>query len=64
MKKLTEHLHLRVDQGFAARFKRAASKYGNPSTVHRELLIAFIDGRVTIRPDPNKRKLEDLYSES
>ena len=60
MKKLNEHIHLRVDQGFASKFKRAASKYGNPSVVHRDLLTAFIEGRISIRPDPNKPKLEDL----
>lgn len=60
-KALSEHLHLRVNPGFKAKWKRHASRFGEPSTVHRQLLEAFIDGRVKIRPDPNKPKLEDLY---
>lgn len=59
-KKLSEHIHLRVDQGFAQKFKRVASRYGNPSSIHRELLLAFIEGRVTVKPDPNKPTLENI----
>lgn len=60
MKKLNSHIHLRVDEAFAKQFKKAAGAYGNPSDVHRELLEAFVSKRITIRPDPNKPKLEDL----
>jgi len=60
MKKLNEHIHLRVTPGFTKQWKKAASRYGAPSTVHRELLVAFVEGRVKITGDPNKPKLEDL----
>ena len=53
-------MHLRVDPGFSRKFKNVAGKYGNPSVVHRDLLTAFVEGRVTIRRDPSKPKLEDL----
>jgi len=60
MKNLNEHIHLRVSPGFTKQWKKAASRYGTPSTVHRDLLTAFVEGRVKITADPTKPKLEDL----
>ena len=57
---LTEMIYLRVDPGFPKRFKKAASKYGNPSAVHREILTAFIEGRMILDP-PRHSQMEKLY---
>ena len=58
--RLTEMLYLRVNPGFPKRFKKVANKYGNPADVHREILTAFIEGRVTFTPPPNPQK-ENIY---
>lgn len=34
-----------------------ADSYGGPTYVVRELVEAFIEGRLTIKPNPNKRSL-------
>ena len=57
---LTEMIYLRVNPGFPKRFKKVASKYGNPAAVHREILTAFIEGRVTLQP-PRNPQMENLY---
>lgn len=55
---LNDHIYLRVPKALKAKFKKTCSQYGSPSAVHRQLIEAFTEGRVTIRPDPNKPKLE------
>ena len=60
-KKLTEVLYLRVSKGFKVAFQNKAQRFGDSAEVHRELLEAFVDGRVKIDPDPNKPEKENLY---
>lgn len=55
---LNEHIYLRVPSALKTKFKKACSQYGAPAAVHRQLIEAFVDGRVTIRPDPTKPRLE------
>ena len=57
---LTEMIYLRVNPGFPKRFKKVAGKYGEPAAVHREILTAFIEGRITLQP-PRHPQLEKLY---
>jgi hypothetical protein len=59
--KLTDVIYLRVPKGFKKTFRNNAGRFGDPADVHRELLEAFVDGRVTIVPDPNKPQKENLY---
>ena len=58
--RLSEILYLRVNKGFSKQFKREAGRYGHPADVHREILTAFIEGRVVLKP-PSNPKLENLY---
>lgn len=41
------------------KFQQAARKFGDPSDVLRDLMQAFADGRVSVKPDPNKPTLEN-----
>lgn len=59
--KLTDVLYLRVRKGLKKAFQNKAQRFGDSADVHRELLEAFVDGRVTISPDPNKPQKENLY---
>lgn len=34
-----------------------ATQYGDPSAILREVLQAFVEGRVTITPSPSQRSL-------
>lgn len=43
-------------------FKDKAGTYGDVSDVHRELIDAFLEGRVTIVPG-NNVKLEKFYND-
>ena len=56
---LTEMIYLRVNPGFPKRFKKACGEY-NPAAVHREILTAFIEGRMTLEP-PRNPQMENLY---
>lgn len=60
-KKLTETLFCRVPKGFKRRFHNKASQFGTPSEIHREILAAFLEDRLSISPDPNKPTKENLY---
>lgn len=57
----SEALYLRVTPDTKQRFVEKASRYGTPSDVLRELIMAFVEGRVTLHP-PTDRK-ESLYNE-
>jgi hypothetical protein len=59
--KLTDVIYLRVRCGLKKAFKNKAQRFGDSADVHRELLEAFVDDRVTIVPDPNKPQKENLY---
>lgn len=61
LKNLTAFLTIRVTAKFKNRFHRKAKQYGKPSEVHRELVEAFVDDRVTIEANPKKPSLEKMY---
>ncbi len=46
------HLGIRLEDHQLIAFDEKAEKYGGRSTVMRELISGFIDGRVTIAPPP------------
>ena len=48
-------IYLRVTEETKRRLYEVASQYGDPPDVIREVIEAFIDGRVTITP-PRERK--------
>jgi hypothetical protein len=55
----TSVIYLRVTADMNRRFKAAASRYGYPSDVLRDLIRGFIEGRVTVNPPLTKK--ESLY---
>ena len=61
-KKLTSYISIRANPSLRNKFIQKAKKYGVPSEVHRELLIAFIEDRLTISRPVNNKK-ECLYDE-
>ena len=58
---LSDILFVRVSSAFAAEFKRRAEEYGSISHVHRELIEAFVEKRLSIKPNPSKPSMEKLY---
>lgn len=52
-----EILAIRVTPEQKDKIVDKASQYGERSDVIREVLLAFADGRVTIKPDPTKPTL-------
>lgn len=58
--KLTTCLTVRTTKILRKEFNKSASKYGDPSSVHRDILQAFVDGRLTITPKPT---MEINYNE-
>lgn len=56
-KSLNCYLTLRVTQQVRTKFMRKAERYGKPSDVMRELIEAFLDERLVIRPNPRKESL-------
>ena len=56
----TAHLSVRLQPQVRSQFHAKALQYGQPSEVLRELVEAFIEGRLTIQA-PVKRNLEGLY---
>jgi hypothetical protein len=53
-------LTVRVTDKTRTKFHDKALKIGTPSEVHREIVEAFVEDRLTIQP-PVIRKLEKLY---
>lgn len=53
------HLTIRINSSTKAEFDKKATKYGKPSEVLREMIIAFNEGRLKIKPDPKKETLYD-----
>lgn len=62
MANLNSIIHLRVPQQLKSDFEDKASKYGAIADVHRELIQAFTDGRMTIDPNENQ-PMKELYNE-
>lgn len=54
------NLNARVTKNEKTSFIEKASRYGNPSEVLRELVNAFIEDRLEIKP-PSPSKKELLY---
>jgi len=54
-------LCIRCSSMLRSRFYRTAKKIGNPSDVLRDLMQAFVEGRVTVTPDPKKPTLENPH---
>lgn len=52
-------LSVRVSAELYATFKKKSTKYGGPSEVQRELIAAFCENRITIKPP--KTVKESLY---
>jgi hypothetical protein len=44
-----------------AKFHAKAQKLGTPSQVHREIVEAFVEDRLTIQPPVIRNPLEKLY---
>lgn len=55
------YLSVRLPDKTRIKFHAKAKKFGTPSEVLRELIDAFIDDRVVIRPSVNRNPLEKLY---
>jgi hypothetical protein len=55
--KLGAYLTLRVTSATRQKFHDRAKKFGKPADVHREVIEAFIDDRLTI----TKPEKESLY---
>jgi predicted HicB family RNase H-like nuclease len=53
----SKFLNLRVSPKVHKAFSVKASKFGGTSEVLRELVDAFIEDRVTVKPNPEKRSL-------
>ena len=56
-KKFAAFLTVRVNRDTADAFRAKAKEYGGTSQVIRELAEAFVDDRITIKPDPNRKSL-------
>jgi hypothetical protein len=56
----SDQLAVRIEPRTKRAFNKKASKIGPPSEVMRELVVAFVEGRVTVEP-PKEPKLEKLY---
>lgn len=55
---LDTYLTLRVSKQIHSAFAEKAGVFGmKPSTVHREIIEAFLDDRLVIKPNPRKESL-------
>ena len=55
---LDTYLTLRVSKQIHSAFAEKAGLFGmKPSTVHREIIEAFLDDRLVIKPNPRKESL-------
>ena len=61
MARLTTFLTLRVAQSTRDKFRNKSKAYGGPTVVHRELIEAFLEDRLTIKPNADKPTMEKLY---
>ena len=52
---------VRVTDTTRAKFHAKAQKVGTPSQVHREIVEAFVEDRLTIQPPVIRNPLEKLY---
>ncbi len=54
---LGKFISVRVTPKFHTQFHRKVKAFGPPSTVLREILLAFAEDRLVIQPSPTKRNL-------
>jgi len=59
-KNYTAFLTVRIDKHTADAFRTKAKEFGGTSEVMREIVTAFNDNRLTVRPDPNRKSLFNL----
>lgn len=61
----TKHAQLtvRVPGKLKRRFLTKCREYGTPSVIYRELLEAFVDGRLRVNPETNRPMLEKFYND-
>ena len=59
-KNFTAFLTVRLAQDTAAQFRSKAKEYGGTSEVMREIVDAFIDDRLTVQPNPNRKTIFNL----
>ena len=59
-KNFTAFLTVRISQDSAAAFRRRAKEFGGTSEVMREIVEAFNENRLTVRPNPNRKSLYQL----
>ena len=55
------YLSVRIPDKTRTKFHDKAKKFGTPSEVLRELIDAFIEDRVILKPSVNRNPLEKLY---
>lgn len=56
-KNLDKYIAIRVNTRTQKAFLRKASEFGKPSEVLRELVIAFTEDRVTVKPPSTHRSI-------
>jgi len=56
---LNSTIAIRATRKLRDQFMKKAAKFGRPADVHRDILQAFVDGRLIIEPDPKKPTLEN-----
>ena len=54
-KNFTAFLTVRINKETADAFRKRAKEYGGTSQVIRELAEAFVDDRLTVQPNPNRK---------
>ena len=57
---LGKFITVRVTPKFHTQFHRKVKAFGPPSTVLREILLAFAEDRLVIQPSPTKRNLHHV----
>lgn len=57
----TSYLSVRVTDKVRFKFHSRASKLGNPSDVLRELIDAFVEDRIIIKPPTTTKPMEKMY---
>ena len=56
-KQLETFLSVRLNREIANVFRAKSKEYGGVSEILRELVLAFNDDRVTVRPDPSRKTI-------
>lgn len=57
---LGKFITVRVTPKFHTQFQRKVKVFGPPSTILREILSAFIEDRLVVKPNPTKRNLHHV----